>query len=139
MVRGGPRGRGPPKSGRRNAARGEVKRPVPRFFGGRGVDADVGADLFSCSEVLEQMLGMSAHSGNRVAADLQPQRRVVRSERQGGIFEWELRDGKKTTTIKTSGTTLLTDATHAIDLALAGVGITYTFEPLVRHTSARAG
>jgi hypothetical protein len=34
MVRGGPRGRGPPKSGRRNAARGEVKRHVPRRFWG---------------------------------------------------------------------------------------------------------
>jgi DNA-binding transcriptional LysR family regulator len=27
---------------------------------------------------------------------------------------------------------LVTDGTHAVDLALAGVGITYTFEPLVR-------
>jgi DNA-binding transcriptional LysR family regulator len=51
----------------------------------------------------------------------------------GGIFEWELTDGKKITTIKTSGTALVTDATHAIDLALAGVGITYTFEPLARR------
>jgi DNA-binding transcriptional LysR family regulator len=50
----------------------------------------------------------------------------------GGIFEWELREGKKIATIKTSGTTLVTDGTHAVDLALAGVGITYTFEPLVR-------
>jgi hypothetical protein len=50
-------------------------------FGGRGVDADIGADLSPCSEVLEQMLGMSAHSGNQVAADLQPQRCVVRSQR----------------------------------------------------------
>ena len=36
-------------------------------------------------------------------------------------------------TIKTSGTALVTDATHARDLALAGVGIAYILEPLVRH------
>jgi DNA-binding transcriptional LysR family regulator len=51
----------------------------------------------------------------------------------GGIFEWELMDGRRTTTIKTNGTALVTDAAHALDLALAGVGIAYTFEQLVRH------
>jgi DNA-binding transcriptional LysR family regulator len=56
----------------------------------------------------------------------------------GGIFEWELTDGKKITTIKTSGTALVTDATHALDLSLAGVGIAYTFEPLAR-SHIRAG
>jgi DNA-binding transcriptional LysR family regulator len=56
----------------------------------------------------------------------------------GGIFEWELTDGKKITTIKTSGTALVTDATHALDLALAGIGIAYTFEPLAR-SHIRAG
>jgi DNA-binding transcriptional LysR family regulator len=56
----------------------------------------------------------------------------------GGIFEWELTDGKKITTIKTSGTAVVTDATHALDLSLAGVGIAYTFEPLAR-SHIRAG
>src|SRR5262245_7804621 len=51
----------------------------------------------------------------------------------GGIFEWELIDGKRITTIKTSGTVLVTDATHALELALAGVGIVYTLEPLARR------
>jgi DNA-binding transcriptional LysR family regulator len=31
------------------------------------------------------------------------------------------------------GTAPVTDAAHALDLALAGVGIAYTFEQLVRH------
>src|SRR5215470_8909745 len=51
----------------------------------------------------------------------------------GGIFEWELMDGKRITRIKITGTALVTDAAHALDLALAGVGIAYTFEQLVRH------
>jgi DNA-binding transcriptional LysR family regulator len=51
----------------------------------------------------------------------------------GGVYDWELRDGDKVVSVKTSGTTLVTDATHARDLALAGVGIAYIFEPLVRR------
>src|SRR5258708_11100542 len=49
----------------------------------------------------------------------------------GGIFDWEVMDGKKITTVKTSGTALVTDSTHA--LALAGVGIAYAVEPLARR------
>lgn len=51
----------------------------------------------------------------------------------GGIFDWELMDGKKITTVKTSGTALVTDSTHALELALAGVGISYAVEPVARH------
>jgi DNA-binding transcriptional LysR family regulator len=51
----------------------------------------------------------------------------------GGVYDWELSDGDKIVEVKTAGTTLVTDATHARDLALAGVGIAYTFEPLVRR------
>jgi DNA-binding transcriptional LysR family regulator len=51
----------------------------------------------------------------------------------GGVYDWELSDGDKIVAVKTAGTTLVTDATHARDLALAGVGIAYTFEPLVRR------
>src|SRR5262249_732597 len=51
----------------------------------------------------------------------------------GGIFDWELLDGKKIAAIKTTGTALVTDANQALELALAGVGIAYTFEPLVRR------
>jgi DNA-binding transcriptional LysR family regulator len=51
----------------------------------------------------------------------------------GGIIDWELTDGKKITAVKTSGTALVTDPTHALELALAGVGIAYTVEPLARR------
>ena len=51
----------------------------------------------------------------------------------GGVYGWELNDGGNEVTIKTSGTALVTDATHLRDLALAGVGIAYILEPLVRH------
>ncbi len=50
----------------------------------------------------------------------------------GGIYEWELSDKRKGVAVKTSGTALVTDPTHARDLARAGVGIAYTLEPLVR-------
>jgi DNA-binding transcriptional LysR family regulator len=56
----------------------------------------------------------------------------------GGVYDWELRDGDRLVAVKTSGTTLVTDATHARDLALAGVGIAYVPEPLVRG-AIRAG
>jgi DNA-binding transcriptional LysR family regulator len=51
----------------------------------------------------------------------------------GGIYEWELNDRGKLVTIKTSGTVLVTDVVHARDLALAGVGIAYLPEPIVRR------
>jgi DNA-binding transcriptional LysR family regulator len=54
----------------------------------------------------------------------------------GGIFEWEM-DGKKITTIKTSGTALVTDSTQALGLASAGVGIAYAIEPLGRPPHPR--
>ena len=51
----------------------------------------------------------------------------------GGVYDWELNDGGKLVEVRTSGTTLVTDASHARDLALAGIGIAYIFEPLVRR------
>src|SRR6201987_2859106 len=46
----------------------------------------------------------------------------------GAIFDWELIDGKKPITFKTSGTALGTDTTEALSLALASVGIAYVVE-----------
>jgi DNA-binding transcriptional LysR family regulator len=56
----------------------------------------------------------------------------MRSVVSGGIFDWEMIDGKKTIAVKTSGTALVTDPTEALSLALAGVGIAYVVEPLAR-------
>jgi DNA-binding transcriptional LysR family regulator len=50
----------------------------------------------------------------------------------GALYEWDLRDGERDIAARTRGTTVITDATFARDLALAGVGIAYIFEPLVR-------
>jgi DNA-binding transcriptional LysR family regulator len=51
----------------------------------------------------------------------------------GGIVDWELMHAKKRMAVKAAGTALVTDPTHAVDLALAGIGIAYTIEPLVRR------
>ena len=57
----------------------------------------------------------------------------IRLVGSGGIFDWELMDGKKLTTVKTSGTALVTDSNHALELALAGVGVAYAVEPAARR------
>jgi DNA-binding transcriptional LysR family regulator len=57
----------------------------------------------------------------------------IRSVVSGAVFDWELTDGKKPTTVKTSGTALVTDMTEALSLALAGVGIACIVEPLARR------
>jgi DNA-binding transcriptional LysR family regulator len=51
----------------------------------------------------------------------------------GGIYDWEVREGSHETKIKTSGTVVVSDPTHARELALAGIGIAYLFDPLVRQ------
>ena len=50
----------------------------------------------------------------------------------GGVFDWELVDGNKLITVKTSGTALVTDITEALSLALAGIGIAYVVDLLAR-------
>jgi DNA-binding transcriptional LysR family regulator len=50
----------------------------------------------------------------------------------GAVYDWELRDGRQRVAVAVNGTVRVTDATYARDLALAGVGIAYVFEPLVR-------
>ena len=46
-------------------------------------------------------------------------------------YAWELHDRGKDVAVSVTGTVLVTDATYARDLAVAGVGIAYVFEPLV--------
>ena len=50
----------------------------------------------------------------------------------GGIYAWELLENGEDVSVRVTGTMLVSDATYAKDLALAGVGIAYLFEPLVR-------
>lgn len=50
-----------------------------------------------------------------------------------GLYRWDLKaeDGGEVT-IETGGTVIVNDALYARDLALAGLGIAYLFEPLVK-------
>ena len=51
----------------------------------------------------------------------------------GSLYDWELREAGDTVAVRTTGSAVITDASFARDLALAGVGIAYIFEPLVRE------
>lgn len=51
----------------------------------------------------------------------------------GGTYTWEVLDGGRDSAVATRGTARVTDPLLALDLALAGVGIAYLFEPLVRR------
>jgi len=57
----------------------------------------------------------------------------IRNIVSGAVFDWELIDGKRLITVKTSGTALVTNSTQALSLALAGVGIAYVVEPVARR------
>jgi DNA-binding transcriptional LysR family regulator len=50
----------------------------------------------------------------------------------GAVYDWELREGEWDVAVAVRGTARVTDPVFARDLALAGVGIAYVFEPLVR-------
>ncbi|MFL6695922.1 MAG: LysR family transcriptional regulator [Vitreoscilla sp.] len=56
----------------------------------------------------------------------------------GAIYDWDLRDGTRHVAKSVSGSVRVTDAVHAKELALAGVGIAYLFEPLA-HAELREG
>ena len=48
----------------------------------------------------------------------------------GGLYDWELLDDGKDVAVAVHGTVVVTDATYAMELALAGVGIAYLMAPL---------
>jgi DNA-binding transcriptional LysR family regulator len=50
----------------------------------------------------------------------------------GGAYAWELAENGSNVAVQISGTVRVTDPSYAKDLALAGIGIAYIFEPLVR-------
>ena len=56
----------------------------------------------------------------------------------GAVYDWDLRDGAQDVAKSVSGSVRVTDAVHAKELALAGIGIAYLFEPLAR-AELRAG
>jgi len=76
---------------------------------------------------------LDARGTPKLIADLHQQNCIgLRWVVSGAVFDWELIDGKKPITVKTSGTALVTDVTEALSLALAGVGVAYVHEPLAR-------
>jgi DNA-binding transcriptional LysR family regulator len=50
----------------------------------------------------------------------------------GALYEWDLREGERNISARVGGTSVITDASFAREFALAGIGIAYIFEPLVR-------
>ncbi|TKR30311.1 LysR family transcriptional regulator [Luteimonas gilva] len=48
----------------------------------------------------------------------------------GAAYAWELREGGKDVAVDVAGSARVTDALHARELALAGIGIAYLFVPL---------
>ena len=51
----------------------------------------------------------------------------------GGLYAWDMLEAGEDVMVSVEGTVRVTDATYARDLAIAGIGIAYVFEPLVRH------
>lgn len=78
------------------------------------------------------------HGRPRDVADLANHNCIgYRLVRSGALYRWDLAEDGKDVSVETRGTAIVTDSLAAIDLALAGVGIAYVFEPLVRdHIAA---
>jgi DNA-binding transcriptional LysR family regulator len=75
---------------------------------------------------------LAAHGVPAHVSDLQAHNCInYRQASTGGTYAWELRERGKDVTVAVRGTARVSDSLFAIDLALAGVGIAYLFEPLV--------
>lgn len=73
------------------------------------------------------------HGRPRDVADLARHNCIgYRLVRSGGLYRWDLNENGTDVVVETRGTAIVTDSLAAIDLALAGVGLAYVFEPLVR-------
>jgi len=73
------------------------------------------------------------HGRPRDVADLANHNCIgYRLVRSGALYRWDLSESGKDVVVETRGTAIVTDSLAAIDLALAGVGLAYVFEPLVR-------
>ncbi|WP_095200154.1 LysR family transcriptional regulator [Mesorhizobium carmichaelinearum] len=79
------------------------------------------------------------HGRPRSVADLANHNCIgYRLVRSGALYRWDLTEDGKDVVVETKGTVIVTDSLAAIDLALAGVGLAYVFEPLV-HADLAAG
>lgn len=50
----------------------------------------------------------------------------------GNIYRWDVKDGDSNVQVQTHGPVIVNDMLHALELARAGMGVCYTFEPLAR-------
>ena len=55
--------------------------------------------------------------------------RLIRS---GGLYQWEFVDNGRDVAVTVRGQAIVTESHSAVELALAGVGLAYVFEPLVQ-------
>jgi DNA-binding transcriptional LysR family regulator len=77
---------------------------------------------------------LDARGTPKAIADLHQHNCIgTRRVESGAITDWELIDGKKPMAVHMSGTALVTEATEALSLALASVGIAYVVEPVARR------
>lgn len=75
----------------------------------------------------------------RTVADLRAHNCIgYRQLSRGGAYPWDLLDEGRNVAVAVSGTARVTDPYFAIELALAGVGLAYVMEPMVRQ-HLRAG
>lgn len=82
---------------------------------------------------------LAARGEPRAIAELQRHNCInYRQASTGGTYAWDLADGGKDVVAAVRGTARVSDSLFALELALAGVGIAYLFEPLVRQR-LRAG
>lgn len=76
---------------------------------------------------------LSEHGRPKTIADLKAHNCITyRMITSRGLYRWDLLDEGREVAIEVSGSTLVTDVLYARELALAGVGLAYVFEPLVR-------
>ena len=82
---------------------------------------------------------LEAHGTPRALGELERHNCIgYRFVTSGAVYDWDLRDGAHAVALKVDGSVRVTDAVHAKELALAGVGVAYLFEPLAR-AELRAG
>jgi len=76
---------------------------------------------------------LKTHSAPRSIADLAAHNCIgYRLLSSGAAYAWDLQDEGRDVSVSISGSVRVTDPLYARDLARAGVGIAYLFEPLVR-------
>jgi DNA-binding transcriptional LysR family regulator len=77
---------------------------------------------------------LDRYGAPRTAADLGRQHCIgFRQIAGGGLYRWDLQENGRDVQVDVRHAAIVNDALSAVDLGLAGVGLVYVFEPLVRH------